>query len=154
MNNSDFCKFLFLWIPLTLFVWMYVYMYVFVHHPTGPFGVAMSPRSASHRPRHDWSALRDVSPTQGWISDPYLPSSALHGSHCLSRDFTRSEKPCLEKQTSQLSPLMQQWTGSVWVWLLAGPIKSNWPNVRTWSVFQYSVTYEYSLGDHVTCCNE
>ena len=28
-------------------------------------GVAMSPRSASHRPRHDWRALRDVSPTQG-----------------------------------------------------------------------------------------
>ena len=71
-------------------------------------GVAMSPRSASHRPRHDWRALRDVSPTQGWISDPHLPSSALHGSHCLSRDFTRSEKPALEKQTSQLSPVMQQ----------------------------------------------
>ena len=28
-------------------------------------GVAMSPRNASHRPRHDWRALRDVSPTQG-----------------------------------------------------------------------------------------
>ena len=36
-----------------------------LHRPTGPFGVAMSPRSASHRPRHDWRALRDVSPTQG-----------------------------------------------------------------------------------------
>ena len=24
-----------------------------LHRPTGPFGVAMSPRSASHRPRHD-----------------------------------------------------------------------------------------------------
>ena len=35
------------------------------HRPTGPFGVAMSPRSAGHRPRHDWRALRDVSPTQG-----------------------------------------------------------------------------------------
>ena len=34
-------------------------------HPTGLFGVAMSQRSASHRPRHDWRALRDVSPTQG-----------------------------------------------------------------------------------------
>ena len=34
----------------------------------------MSPRSASHRPRQDWRALRDVSPTQGLISDPYLPS--------------------------------------------------------------------------------
>ena len=79
-----------------------------LHRPTGLFGVAMSPRSASHTPRHDWRALRDVSPTQGGISDPYLPSSALHGSHCLSRDFTRSAKPCPEKQTSQHSPLMQQ----------------------------------------------
>ena len=79
-----------------------------LHRPTGLFGVAMSPRSASHRPRHDWRALRDVSPTQGWISDPHLPTSALHGSHCLSRDFTRSAKPALEKQTSQLSPVMQQ----------------------------------------------
>ena len=25
----------------------------------------MRPRSASHRPRHDWRALRDVSPTHG-----------------------------------------------------------------------------------------
>ena len=30
---------------------------------------------------------------------------------------------------------MQQCTGSVRVWLLAGPIKSNWPNVTLWSVF-------------------
>ena len=36
-----------------------------LHHSTGPFVVAMSPRSASHRPRHNWRALRDVSPTQG-----------------------------------------------------------------------------------------
>ena len=28
-----------------------------LHRPTGPFGVAMSPRSASHRPRHDWRAV-------------------------------------------------------------------------------------------------
>ena len=35
------------------------------NRPTGLFGVAMSPRSASHRPRHNWRALRDVSPTQG-----------------------------------------------------------------------------------------
>ena len=100
----------------------------------------MSPRSASHGPRHDWRALREVSPTQGWISDPYLPSSALHGSHCLSRDFTRSAKPALEKQTSQLSPVMQQCMDSAWVWLLAGPIKCNWLSVTLWSVFQYPVT--------------
>ena len=28
------------------------------------------------------------------------------------------------------------------MWLLAGPIKSNWPNVCTWSAFQYPVTNE------------
>ena len=33
--------------------------------PIGLFGVAMSPRSASDRPRQEWRALRDVSPTQG-----------------------------------------------------------------------------------------
>ena len=32
--------------------------------PIGLFGAAMSPRSAGHRPRQDWRALRDVSPTQ------------------------------------------------------------------------------------------
>ena len=36
-----------------------------LHRPTGLFRVAISPRSASHRPRPDWRALRDVSPTQG-----------------------------------------------------------------------------------------
>ena len=33
--------------------------------PTRLFGVAMSPRSASHRPRQDWRALKEISPTQG-----------------------------------------------------------------------------------------
>ena len=33
--------------------------------PIKLFGIAMSPRSVSHRPRQDWRALRDVSPTQG-----------------------------------------------------------------------------------------
>ena len=33
--------------------------------PMGLFGASMSPRSASHRPRQDWRALRDVSLTQG-----------------------------------------------------------------------------------------
>ena len=36
-----------------------------LHRPIGLFGVAMSPRSASHRPRHNWRALRVISPTQG-----------------------------------------------------------------------------------------
>ena len=33
--------------------------------PIGLFGVAMSPRSVSHRPRENWRALRDILPTQG-----------------------------------------------------------------------------------------
>ena len=36
-----------------------------LNFPIGPFGVAMSPKSASHRSRQDWRALRDVSPMQG-----------------------------------------------------------------------------------------
>ena len=101
----------------------------------------MSPRSVSQRPRQDWRALRDVSPTQGWISDPYLPSSALHGSHCLSHGFTWLAKSTLEKQTRQLSLVLQQCMDSVWVWLLAGPRKCNWPSVTFQSVFQNPVTY-------------
>ena len=27
-----------------------------LHHPIGLFGVAMSPRTTSHRPRHGWRA--------------------------------------------------------------------------------------------------
>ena len=33
--------------------------------PIGLFGVVVSLRSAGHRPRQDWRALRDVSPMQG-----------------------------------------------------------------------------------------
>ena len=33
--------------------------------PIGLFGVAMSPRTTSHRPRQAWRALRDASLTQG-----------------------------------------------------------------------------------------
>ena len=36
-----------------------------LYPPIGLFGVAMSPRSTSGRPRQDWRALRDISPTQG-----------------------------------------------------------------------------------------
>ena len=49
----------------------------------------------------------------GVISDPYLPSSALHGPNQLSHDFTWWAKPALEKQTNQLGLLMQQCMGSV-----------------------------------------
>ena len=31
------------------------------------------------------------------------------------------------------------------MWLLAGPVKCNWPGVTLWSVFQYPVTY-YVIG--------
>ena len=57
------------------------------------------PRSASHSHR-PIEGLTDVSLTQGLISDPYLPSSTLHGPCCLSCDFTCLAKPALEKQTS------------------------------------------------------
>ena len=62
------------------------------------------------------------------------------GPHCLSHDFTLSAKPALEKQTSQLSPSIQQCMASVQVWLLAGPTKCNWPSVTLWSVFANVVT--------------
>ena len=40
-------------------------------------------------------------------------SGALNGPHCLSHDFTWLAKSTLEKQTSQLSLVMQQCMGSV-----------------------------------------
>ena len=36
------------------------------------------------------------------------------------------------------------------MWLLAGPIKCNWPSVTLWSVFQYPVTYEDFAIDNQT----
>ena len=50
--------------------------------------------------------LRDISLSLGGFSDPCLPCSALHWSHCLSREFTGSAKLALEKQTGQPSPVM------------------------------------------------
>ena len=35
------------------------------------------------------------------------------------------------------------------MWLLAGPIKCNWPSVTLWSVFQYPVTYTVVKALHV-----
>ena len=49
--------------------------------PLGPFGLAMCPRSASHKHKHAWMALIDVSLSLRWISHPCLASI---GSHCLS----------------------------------------------------------------------
>ena len=51
---------------------------------------------------------------------PIPPFNSLHGPHCLNHDFTWLAKPAVGKQTSQLSLLMQQCTGSALVWLLAG----------------------------------
>ena len=50
--------------------------------------------------------IRDISPTLGPISYPYLPSSTLHGPYCLSDDSTWLAKFALEKQTSQLSHII------------------------------------------------
>ena len=44
---------------------------------------------------------RHLTTTPRSISDPCLPSSALHGPYCLSLDFTWSAKLVLEKQTYQ-----------------------------------------------------
>ena len=44
-----------------------------LHHPIGLFGVAMSPRSVSQRPRQDWRALRDVSPTNSGVNIRPVP---------------------------------------------------------------------------------
>ena len=71
----------------------------------------------------------------------------MHGSHCLSHDFTWLAKSALEKQTRQLSLVLQQCMESVWVWLLAGPRKCNWPSVTFRSVFQNPVTYLYAYGN-------
>ena len=73
----------------------------------------MSPTSTSHKPRQAWRAKRHLTNTGG-ISDPHLLSSSLHAwAHCLSHDFRWSAKSTLEKQTSQLSLVLQQCTGSV-----------------------------------------
>ena len=82
-------------------------------------------------------------PIIGWVSDPCLPCSTLHGSHCISREFTGSAKLVLEKQTMQ--PSLVAWFAlymcSVQVQPLAGPIKWNRPGVTVWSVFQNPVIF-------------
>ena len=44
---------------------------------------------------------------------PIWWTGALHGSHCLSCDFTWLAKPVLEKETCQLGLSVQQYAGSV-----------------------------------------
>ena len=70
----------------------------------------------------------------GSISDPCLPSSALHGPYCVSSDYTLLAKFALEKQTSQQSLVVVLWMGSVWVQPLAEPKKWNRPRVTFRSV--------------------
>ena len=115
------------------------YFILLAQLPTGPFGGSIVQEVlvvSSDMPRGPKRCLTNT----GWLSDPYLPSGALHGPHCPSCDFTCSAKPALEKQTSQLGLSMQQCTGSISVWLSAGP-KWNRPSVTFRSVFQYPVTY-------------
>ena len=79
--------------------------------PIGLFGASMCPRSASHRPRQDWRAYNARCLTNTGVNIRPIATSHLvpsMGPHCLSCDFTWLAKPALEKQTSQLSPLMQQ----------------------------------------------
>ena len=73
--------------------------------PIGFFGVAISLRVLVIGPDKSGGPKK-------CLSDPYLPFSALCGPHCLSCDFMWLAKPTLEKQTSQLSLVMQQCTGS------------------------------------------
>ena len=93
--------------------------------PTGLFEASMSPTSASHRPRQAYRGpKRSLTNTE--VNIRCIPSiySALNGPHCLNHDFTWLVKSALEKQTSQLSLVMQQCMSSV-VWLLVEPIKWN-----------------------------
>ena len=101
--------------------------------------LAMSPRTTSHRCRQAWRPKRHLANT-GVNVRPIPPIQCLHGPHCLDRDFTWSAKSAPDKQTSQLSPSIQQCMGSVQVWLLAGPIKCNWPSVTIWSIYANPVT--------------
>ena len=68
------------------------------------FKVAMSRRSSyqlkahAYKPRGTKNVLLKL--------DPHLPSTALHGTRCLSDGFTWSMKLALAKQTNQLSLVM------------------------------------------------
>ena len=44
--------------------------------------------------------LPNISLSLGQISDSCLPCSTLHGSHCLSHEFSELAKLALEKQAS------------------------------------------------------
>ena len=75
----------------------------------------------------------------GVISHPYLPSSAPHGPHRLSHNFTWLAKPAIEKADQSAKLSMPHYTGSIKVWLLAGAVK---PNAIFWLVFQNPITFD------------
>ena len=93
--------------------------------PLGPFGLAMGPRSASHRPKHARTAQETSPHHWGEFQTHALPRSTSHGSHCLSHEFTGLAKLAIEKHTSQPSLIIALCMCSVRVWPLAGPIKRN-----------------------------
>ena len=80
--------------------------------PTGQLGGSMNPRSASHRRRQARGPKRHLTNT-GMNVRPILPIYCPPWARCLSHEFTWLTKPAVEKQTSQLSLLVQQCMGSV-----------------------------------------
>ena len=74
--------------------------------PIGLLGASMSTRSAG--PDTPSRPKRCLTNTGVNIR----PTPTIHWAHYLSRDFTWSANTALEKQTSQLSLLMQQF----WIW--------------------------------------
>ena len=53
----------------------------------GTFQSSYEPKKHQLYAQTSLESLRDVLLTLGSISDPYLPSSALHEPHCLDHDF-------------------------------------------------------------------
>ena len=110
--------------------------------PLRLFGLAIGPRSSSHRPKHAWMALIDVSLSLGWISHSCLPCSTLHGSHCLSPEITGSAKLALESRSVNQA---REWNCVCVVYkcshYLAGPIKWNRSSATIRLVFENPVTY-------------
>ena len=86
------------------------------------------------------NGVRDISCHWGEFQT-HVFMQRLYGSHCLSREFTRSAKLTLEKQTSQPNLVMVLCMHSVQVQPLARPIKQNRPSVTIWLLFRNPITY-------------
>ena len=83
-------------------------MLLLLNYFSGLFGLAMSPR-LPEMPAIGPNMLRWCKrclPITGVNFRSMPPCSTLHGSHCLSCEFTGSAKLILEKQSSQLSLVM------------------------------------------------